>query len=309
MQFKVLLAISFLITAGCADNQSMNQPHDEPVLRASGQACYSSGLCVDTVFINTLADFESEYSYPDPTPLQDDWQVQYAQPQFITNIKDSQQHEPISGNFWMRDYTGYKNGTQQFRNAIVTRTLVEAVQNVRERLNQPIIITSGYRSPGYNGSLNGAATFSRHMYGDGVDIVSAHASAAELKQLCDLEDAYFSLAYADGHAHCDWRHKELDKAFYPGSIDPDIARLDPYFITGGRIAIRSNKDSFELSLVEFMAFEDHEGEPTYSWMIRTPSGNELRFTTNKVVLKKESGQYYVRLLVGESVTLEKSILW
>lgn len=295
--------------AACADKEvPVTTAKPEKVL-ASGRVCYSHGLCVDIQFMNTLPDFKTGYNYPDPTPLADGWQTQYAKPQYVTNIEDSKQDMMVSEHFWLRDYTGYRNGTKRFRNAIVMRKLVERVQQVRKRLDQPIIITSGYRSPGYNSSLSGAATFSRHMYGDAVDIVSAHASAAELKSLCDQEDAYFSLAYADGHAHCDWRHKKLDEAFFPGGIDPEVHDMDPYFITGGRIKVEDLNHEFQLSLIEFMAFEDHEGEPTYDWYIRTPNGEELRFTKNKVILKKESGQYYIRLLAGESVTFEKSVLW
>lgn len=49
---------------------------------------------------------------------------------------------------------------------------------VRIRLNQPIIITSGYRSPKLNKAVNGAER-SYHIFGRAVDIYSSNLDALE----------------------------------------------------------------------------------------------------------------------------------
>lgn len=310
MKNYTILLLSCLVLAACGDGsfKAPNSNGRNDKLGPENHVCYND-LCIESLFMNELADYEEYYSYPDPTPLGEHWAGQYPAPQYVLNIEDHQQELKVSENFWLKDYTSYRNGTKQFRNAIVTRTLVTSMQNVRDRLGHAIYITSGYRAPGYNEQLNGAATFSRHMYGDGVDIVAPNASATQLKNICDQEQAYFSLAYQDGHAHCDWRHAKLDDAFYPGALDPNLARLDPYLITGGRIDVQDMNKQFKLSLVEFMPFDDHEGLPTMSWQVLTPDGQLIESDKEKLILKKQSGQYAIKLLVGNHVEFEKSVLW
>ena len=302
--------ISLFILSGCGNNfEGSNSSADQKRKAASEhQVCYND-LCVESLFMNQLPDYEDYYSYPNPDSLGDHWAGQYPAPQYVLNIEDHQQELKVSENFWLKDYTSYRNGTKQFRNAVVTRTLVTNMQKVRDRLGKAIYITSGFRAPGYNKQLNGAATFSRHLYGDGVDIVAPNASATQLKNTCDKEGAYFALAYQDGHAHCDWRHEALDEAFYPGSSQPNLARLDPYFITGGRIDVQDMNRQFKLQLVEFMPFDDHEGQPTMYWQILTPHGELIESDNEKLILKKQSGQYAIKLFVGNHVEFEKSILW
>ena len=64
---------------------------------------------------------------------------------------------------------------------------MERVQSLRDVLNLPITITSGYRSAGYNATLKGAAPNSHHIWryeGDrmlwAMDIISPKLSAPEL---------------------------------------------------------------------------------------------------------------------------------
>ena len=53
------------------------------------------------------------------------------------------------------------------------------LQTIREHLDRPIVITSGYRSPEHNESIGGA-TNSQHIYGKAVDIKVEGLSSQEV---------------------------------------------------------------------------------------------------------------------------------
>ena len=73
--------------------------------------------------------------------------------------------------------------------------------------NVPLIINSGYRNPAHNASIPGAATQSRHMFGDAADIASnagtwqALRAAGKSCGAC-VEPLRVS---GPGHVHVDWR--------------------------------------------------------------------------------------------------------
>jgi len=64
--------------------------------------------------------------------------------------------------------------------------LVYLVSNVldplRERLGQPIIVTSGFRSPAVNAALTDAANDSQHLRGQAADILVSGLSSQQLAQ-------------------------------------------------------------------------------------------------------------------------------
>jgi uncharacterized protein YcbK (DUF882 family) len=64
----------------------------------------------------------------------------------------------------------------------------------------------------YNEGVDGA-TWSRHIYGDAVDMYSDTLSLAELAEACNDLGAGFTKLYTT-HVHCDWRDHELDRAFF-----------------------------------------------------------------------------------------------
>lgn len=48
--------------------------------------------------------------------------------------------------------------------------LLDKLQALRDVVGRPMVVTSGYRSPGYNRTLPGAAAHSLHVQGTAVDI-------------------------------------------------------------------------------------------------------------------------------------------
>jgi len=52
---------------------------------------------------------------------------------------------------------------------LIDDALIDALEEIRAHFNMPVTITSGYRSPEYNASINGAKK-SKHMLGQAADI-------------------------------------------------------------------------------------------------------------------------------------------
>lgn len=62
---------------------------------------------------------------------------------------------------------------------VIDMDLVNELQKLRNFINKPIVITSGYRTPKYNAEIGGA-TNSMHMLGKAVDIYVHNMSSEEL---------------------------------------------------------------------------------------------------------------------------------
>ena len=89
---------------------------------------------------------------------------------------------------------------------------VESLQRMRDSVGA-IRVTSGYRPPGRNYAIKNAAGCSRHMYGDGFDLVPLSAGVQTLANACTNEGGH-AISYADGHVHCDFRYDAEDPRLF-----------------------------------------------------------------------------------------------
>ena len=62
------------------------------------------------------------------------------------------------------------------------KKLAENLQVIRNKINQPMIIISGYRSPAYNKKIDGAKR-SQHMLAKAADIVVSGMDTRELREI------------------------------------------------------------------------------------------------------------------------------
>lgn len=72
----------------------------------------------------------------------------------------------ISKNFKLREF----QCTNDDAKVKIHSSLLQALQNLRDKIEKPIVITSGYRTPEYNSKLKGAIKNSYHIQGKAVDI-------------------------------------------------------------------------------------------------------------------------------------------
>ena len=268
--------------------------------RVVGEVCYSDdSFCLPQLAAQGLEDPKGDYEY-----LDNDRGPQYRKPSFFVDLRSQNLNQKISDNFNAIDYISAAKGPY----AILSRTLVNAMQGLRNELQKPITINSGYRSPGYNKTIGGSANFSRHTYGDAVDFKANGASFEELQDLCEKYGASFTLVYTN-HIHCDWRQRPLDAGFYPPALDPsDRHRHLPYHeITQGHIAYELHNGRIILSVENF--FTEEPGEFVYEWSVITPTGEQIQSTRPSIVLNPQAGTYNISVRVGNSVQLNEILEW
>jgi hypothetical protein len=218
MQPITTTVLAFFI--GCATPQTMDTGEERarpriPAFSAdhenlTAEACYPGHSDFGPICLPAKPlDFDTDgYSYPtvdDP---------QYAEPTAYLDLRALSQGTSLSHHLKLSEFAAPHQG----RFAVIQPHLVEAVQAIRDELG-PVVIGSGYRSPGYNRRVGGVH-LSRHQYGDAVDIWAIEASLDEVQMACRDEGATFIEAYSS-HVHCDWRDEPLDSAFYDKSDHSD----------------------------------------------------------------------------------------
>ena len=177
-----------------------------PVPPPTTDACYlganSAGTtCLATVSINGAG---SAYTYPAPL----NGSTQYARPLRVLDLNAHPGSTQLAPNFRLDEFAQAHKG----RYAVVQPHAVARVQAVRNQVGA-LRVNSGYRSPGYNSGISGAATWSRHMYGDGFDFSPMAASLTATRSACEAQGAGFTRLYTS-HIHCDWRNSALSTAFF-----------------------------------------------------------------------------------------------
>ena len=85
---------------------------------------------------------------------------------------------------------------------------IEALWEVQQVLGllgirEPLIITSGYRSPATNAATEGAARNSMHLYGRAADMYVPGVSMRELFDACWSREVSGGMGYYDDHVHLD----------------------------------------------------------------------------------------------------------
>jgi hypothetical protein len=99
----------------------------------------------------------------------------------------------LSEHFTLDEFTTSKTAIRQgidntpdakarLRLAYLCQSILE---QIRQRIGYPIVITSGYRSPELNKAVGGAKN-SQHMTGDAADIICNHTTMRHLWQTIEL---------------------------------------------------------------------------------------------------------------------------
>ncbi|MDA0710525.1 MAG: D-Ala-D-Ala carboxypeptidase family metallohydrolase [bacterium] len=149
-------------------------PQDPPYLP---QVVFPSGMRLDLV---PAAELTVTYPTPAGNPFGSGFTGHYERVGFFIDLDRAPVGERISENFRLSEFvapTLERGG----RLAYVDAQMAQHVQTIRSGLGRPLILTSAFRSPIHNQSAGGA-TFSRHIYGDAVDIdVDQSRSDAEVR--------------------------------------------------------------------------------------------------------------------------------
>jgi hypothetical protein len=108
--------------------------------------------------------------------------------EFFDNLKASSKIQHFSAVEFTSYFAVHRRGVS---NSTPPRELwgniakpLKVVDELRQFLGRPIVILSSYRSPAYNRAISGAASKSRHLKFDALDIaVAGHSPAAVFKIL------------------------------------------------------------------------------------------------------------------------------
>lgn len=90
-----------------------------------------------------------------------------------SRLRDGAQQ--LTANFKVREFA-CRDGSDVI---FVAPGLAEVLQKIRSHFQQPVTVSSGYRTPGYNKKVDGAS-YSQHLYGAAADIQVKGVSPAEV---------------------------------------------------------------------------------------------------------------------------------
>ncbi|HEU4962374.1 MAG TPA: D-Ala-D-Ala carboxypeptidase family metallohydrolase [Bacilli bacterium] len=159
-----------------------------------GAAKYPSGLVVKMKKDSALTN-----SYPYSTS------ANYQKPKWFITLNSTVKSSYCAANFQIGEFITESTITS----GIVDPLMVQHVQAARNRYGV-MPINSGFRTPSHNAAIGGA-TFSRHMYGDAVDIPASSSSAYNsLNNVFAPEYPSYVEPYSQGgynHWHGDWRNE------------------------------------------------------------------------------------------------------
>lgn len=122
----------------------------------------------------------------------------------------------LSKNFTYAEFACPKCGK-----ADVDPALVEALQELRDHIGQPVIVTSGYRCPVYNQAVGGASD-SLHLEGKAADIFVRGYTAVELYRLARQIPAFTGIGVypQNSFVHVDLRQTPNQWGYLSGRYLP-----------------------------------------------------------------------------------------
>lgn len=138
----------------------------------------------------------------------------------------------LSTNFSVGELT--RSGGRRFSEARIDPDLVRCLQALREHVGKSIMVTSGYRSWGYNEELyrkrRKKPTLSRHCSGQAVDIKISGMSGMQIaKAAIDICGPNIGVGIASTFAHIDVRGKWAKWTYFSGSRNREArAEIEAY---------------------------------------------------------------------------------
>ena len=160
----------------------------------------SYATCFDLVAFDTPPE---GYTYPAPLNGQDS----YRPPIAFIDLEGVDPTIKLAPNFQLSEIAQADQG----RYAIIQPHAIESLQMLRDMLGS-INVNAGYRPPGHDVGTEGSDPYSRHLYGDGFDLVPTESSVGQLATACT--DIGGVLVESGSYAHCDFRNDPLDEGFF-----------------------------------------------------------------------------------------------
>lgn len=254
----------------------------------SGSLCFPGvngdfSTCVPVVPAATVG---SGYGYPAPLSGNVNYRapIAYIDLQAVGDVQ-------IAPNFKLSEVAQLHKG----RYAVVQPHAIQRLQDLRNA-HGGIKVNSGYRSPSYNASIDGA-THSRHMYGDGFDLDPLSVGLGTLEAGCTANGG--TLVEYGSHVHCDWRNHAVDAVLFgsPALGEPDFdLGTSPFSAT-----LHHDGGVWTAPALGF-----DEGEPMRRWTALDADGDVIYEATGES-FAPPSGTATVEVLVGAQIELTADV--
>lgn len=277
-------------TGAPQDSGDTGEPQDSG--GSTEQVCYP-GPAQDWSVCYPLVPYQSawgsDYDYPDPLG----GSAQYAAPaRYIDLSKVPDPDQALAPNFVLDEFMQEWKG----RYALFQPHLVVTLQGLRDDLG-PLAVNSGYRNPAYNAGVGGV-TYSRHQYGDAVDLDPVSVSLDSLGSACDGADADY-VGYYETHVHCDWRNHPLDVEFYdPAPVSGEQRPAAPPEL---QAALAPRGQAWTAPAQGW-----DEGEPLREWSAYDAQGRLLVQERTRE-FTPPPGSARIQVVVGRALTLQQSL--
>lgn len=300
-----------------------NPDHPIHQFPLQSEVCYpgqKTRLCVGTVTANSSSLVKRDYNYRDPKtdptfPSNFDKKI-YTPPKRFLDLAQINLSQFVAPSFQFNEFLQVAKGPY----GILSSKMIQALQKIRTALAKPLVVNSAYRSPGYNARVDGSATWSRHQYGDAVDISSRGTSLKTIQNLCNQAKATFILSYT-AHVHCDWRGQDMDPAFFDLPLDPPTLKTLDNDILSLRSEITQQMSEmidtrisgvlktrqrllFESKL---LVHEDDEGDVPVKVEMQFSNGAILTRYKEQFEFSAPAGFVFIRTTYGDSLVREESI--
>ena len=256
--------------------------------------------------IGDVSDYEYRDPYTDPSFPSSQFERQYISPSRLIDLEINDEGMRVGDHFTLGEFIASWKG----RYGILAPLLISKLDQIRDSINGPLLINSGYRSPGYNARINGASKWSRHMYGDAADMASPSVNLFELRNRCIEEDASFVLVYKS-HIHCDWRNHPLSRLYFETSPKPPaFSPTTLAFLTAQfEFETRDFRVGAETVVRAEIEPKEESDELLVQWTVTTPSASVVQLEGESVTLFwNEAGTYKIHALIGGLYPHEETII-
>ncbi len=200
------------------------------------------------------------YNYPAPIGNN------YNEPIRYLDVEALDLTTNLTPNFKFSEYCVPVKGQYQ----VAQPHAMEKMQQVRNAVGA-LQVKSGFRSPPYNAQQPGAATSSRHQWGDAFDVVPVSATQAQVSNSCNSLGAGYVATYTSGHVHCDWRNITNNVKFFGAAAPIDFPPAFGYEDLQAEV-LQHVDGSFS---VDASGYDENEGELTRSWVAYDEHGDVL----------------------------------
>lgn len=278
------------VHASCDEDDPEDDDAGDDAPPPGDQACFlgedrNGTTCLPVVSIDP-------YSYP--SPLNNN----YREPIRYIDVEAVDLETKIAPNWKLGEISVPYKGRYQ----VVQPHAVDKLQQVRDQAGA-LVMKSGFRSPPYNAEQPGAASRSRHMYGDAFDLLPQSTSQNNLYNICNSLGAGYVAKYNSGHVHCDWRNVSVDPLFYgnlalaPGGPPPAFTLAD--------LTLSIDTDG-EVYWVEASGYDTEEGELTREWSALDEQG-EVLTSAETLTFEPPVGTALLRVNVGGLSEVEHAL--